>query len=98
MVIVSEYDEEYDASEPYRKLDFGEEIKNKLDFDQKTASMVKKRKPIALEENLSIKPFKITESEKPDEAESSSPCTPALRIKTKIGMMTTPPKKVTKSA
>ena len=40
----------------------------------------------------------MTDSQNPDQPEAESPHTPALKIKKKVGIMTTPPKKITKSA
>ena len=97
IVVISQYEGQMEAPHAYRKLEFEESIKNKLNFDQKTASMKRKRKA-GFEETLSIKPFKILENQNPDQPETSSPCTPAIKIKTKPGSLSTPKKKITKSA
>ena len=62
IVIVTEEEEEFEPVTPYRTLNFGEDAKvtNKLNFDQSTASMKKKKNDKSKNtETIELRPFKI---------------------------------------
>ena len=97
MVVVSEEEQDYDAPTPYRKLEFGDDIiiSNKLNFDQTTASMKKKKSENSKNlQTMELKPFKIMDEYFEEEGQIENTMPPSYRIKNKIGILSTPGKSI----